>query len=885
MKLSYRILMVLLPVCAAASLHAQVTASGMVADSSGKPVAAASVTLVKKNGVILAFAITNAGGGYKLRHTAASVKDTLSVTVSALGFAKQTVALVSADQRSDFRLRGTKEVLPNVTVNSRSMLRREGDTLNYDVASFSEKQDRTIGDVIKKLPGVEVDDRGQISYGGKPINRFYIEGDNLLDGKYNIATKSIPSDAVSKVQVLENHQPAKVLKDLVPSDQAAMNIVLKDKARLRLMGTGDAAAGTPGVYNASANLMLFRKQVKFINYTKLNNTGNDLADDVTNFFGSENTPPASLMSASTAGTPDISRKRSLFNNAVLVTANDLVNLKKDWQLRINAHFLADKQFQSYRYRATYYLPNDTVRYAEALDSRKSTNTFNTQFTLTANREDYLLNNVTILENTPQEISSSLLATGNGALAQKFSGTTANISNRFNLIRKLRRGSSYELYSFLNRVSNPATLQVRPGLFAAQLNNGQPYAGLEQTGAVPTWYTENYLSFGIPGSKLKQRYRVGFNYQQQELNSLLSSEQNSGSKALVADSFINRLEWNRLRVYVQADYSYITDKIVFSLSLPLVYQNIRYTGRKQSGNLRDFPVTPRVSLRYNTGQEDFVSLGYSYGNNWGGIDQVYDGYIMRSYRDFYSNGSLLNESTSHSLSASYNFRNTLKIFFFSLGVSYSVFERNTISRQQISSLVQQASLIPFNNGYSSIATSASISKYLFPLMTTIGGKLGWSRSRANQFQNGDLLAVQNDMYVAGLNTNTKFASWLTVGYNGSFTASNASLPDGGKRSATPAVKKWLHSADAAITLSKTLTAKLAADNYTYLVPGAQDVRVTFADLYLTYYLDKLKSNIEFSLTNIMGTDEYTNVSMSANSISSAAYTIRPRMALLKCYFRF
>ena len=149
----------------------------------------------------------------------------------------------------------------------------------------------------------------------KPINRFYIDGDNLLDGKYNIATQGIPNDMVSKVQVLENHQPINALKNAVKSESAAMNIVLKDKARLKIMGNGDLALGSPSVYNTTVNTMLFKKQVKFMNYIKLNNTGVDLAYETINHFGSENQAPSSLVSATTGGNPDISRKRYLFNNA------------------------------------------------------------------------------------------------------------------------------------------------------------------------------------------------------------------------------------------------------------------------------------------------------------------------------------------------------------------------------------------------------------------------------------------------------------------------------------------------------------------------------------------------------------------------------------------
>ena len=67
------------------------------------------------------------------------------------------------------------------------------------------------------MPGIEVLDDGKILYQGKPINKYYIEGLDLLEGKYNLANKNLPHKEVTKVQVLENHQPIKVLDSLVYS--------------------------------------------------------------------------------------------------------------------------------------------------------------------------------------------------------------------------------------------------------------------------------------------------------------------------------------------------------------------------------------------------------------------------------------------------------------------------------------------------------------------------------------------------------------------------------------------------------------------------------------------------------------------------------------------
>jgi len=137
--------------------------------------------------------------------------------------------------------------------NKRPFLRTTGDTLSYKVSDFSNPQDRVIGDVIKKLPGIDVAKDGKISYNGKAISNLYIGGDNLLDDKYNIATNNIPNGVVDQVQVLQNNQPIKMLRDKVVSDDVALNLTIKKDARLQTVGQETVGAGLPGSYYADLN--------------------------------------------------------------------------------------------------------------------------------------------------------------------------------------------------------------------------------------------------------------------------------------------------------------------------------------------------------------------------------------------------------------------------------------------------------------------------------------------------------------------------------------------------------------------------------------------------------------------------------------------------------
>ncbi len=96
--------------------------------------------------------------------------------------------------------------------------------VHYDTpSSFRGKDDHYLVDVLKKLPGIEVSENGTISYRGNSINRFNIEGQDLLGNRYNQATRNLPVDAVAQVQIMENDQPIRALKDNTPSERATLN--------------------------------------------------------------------------------------------------------------------------------------------------------------------------------------------------------------------------------------------------------------------------------------------------------------------------------------------------------------------------------------------------------------------------------------------------------------------------------------------------------------------------------------------------------------------------------------------------------------------------------------------------------------------------------------
>src|SRR5690606_24785339 len=132
------------------------------------------------------------------------VPDSLSLygarlEIHHLGYKKIRIDLLPDQSRYIVLMEEQPVNLSEVEEKSRARIRSIGDTLSYDVGSFVKKEDRSIGDVIKRLPGMEVSENGQMKFNGQNIDKLYIDGDDLLGDKYNIGTKTIPYAMVKGV--------------------------------------------------------------------------------------------------------------------------------------------------------------------------------------------------------------------------------------------------------------------------------------------------------------------------------------------------------------------------------------------------------------------------------------------------------------------------------------------------------------------------------------------------------------------------------------------------------------------------------------------------------------------------------------------------------------
>ena len=194
-----------------------------------QPVFGANVLLKHSTSkATLVFDVTGDDGAFKIKTNLDS--DSLLLVVKSLTIKEHQLVIVNQSQKFLIEVEEALQEIPEFTLKSiKNPITAKNDTISYSVKGFATPNDRVIADILKRLPGIEVLDNGRILYEGRGIQKFYIEGMDLLEGKYNLANKNLPADAVESVQVLENHQPLRVLDSLVFSDRASLNLNLKRK--------------------------------------------------------------------------------------------------------------------------------------------------------------------------------------------------------------------------------------------------------------------------------------------------------------------------------------------------------------------------------------------------------------------------------------------------------------------------------------------------------------------------------------------------------------------------------------------------------------------------------------------------------------------------------
>lgn len=872
----------------------QKTISGKITNKEGDAVPSASVTIEEPGkDAIIAYGISNSKGEYKVNFNSSASQ--VEVKIKAFNHKPFQKTINNASQNINFTMESQATEIKEVVIKAKIITSR-GDTLNYDLKAFENKADRTLADVLKKMPGVEVNKDGSIIYQGKPISKFYVEGKDLMEGGYGVINNALPKDDVAKVQVLENHQPVKMLQGKVPSEDAAFNIVLKKN--VSVTGRGEVGVGmSPFLWNVKMTPMFFSKKAQWVANYKTNNNGEAVENEANllafgnRFEGRRSQAVQSgWLSINTAGVPPVDIKRYLLNNVHSFSANVLLNpfKNKEWELKANAVYVNNAVERLSSNKTTTIIDENTqfVR-DEFSQNRFYTDKVRGELIFSKNAQKGFFKNVTswnsfwqrnrgvfnrVLNNTPVLQNESI------------DSPTFSIENSLSSIvsfgEKMVNFQSYVKYQKDRQTMN------------WEVNQASKQYAFRQNFQTEALTADHSASLGLSWKNWTITPEVGLNLGFNHLNTDNAVGENGNLMTINPITNGNRLKWSSVNPYTQLGLDYKGEALSLNIRLPWNFYGISAQDdlhQKKNDINRAF-LEPSFFANYKFASfftlRAFGSINY----NLTDFGDLYYGNIYTS-PNFYANRIVpLQTNRTSSLGSTLEYRNPLNNLFFNLRYRYSENKNNLISnivRDALGNITQTMEVLetsPRNQSF-----SAEIGKYIPKAKTNISVNYGHSFRNsysAAQYLPDPVMLLRESVSTTntyGFKFNNSYFSWLSVDYLFSYGTTEFLNKTESIRSD---IKSMSHNLNTYLYPLESHTVGFFLENSSQDNAGRK-FNNTFMDLSYQYTWSKKKIDFELKWMNILNKKSFDQINISGDNrvISVNHYDLRPSQFMFTVKFNF
>ena len=856
------------------SAVAQVNVSGIVVDKeSNEPLTGASVIVKGADGKIKKYATSKGNGGFAM--SLPSVAG-CRLEVSMMSFAKQSIPLDSVKFPLTVYMEPGSTLLKEVTVKA-DRIREQGDTITYGVSAFAQAQDRSIGDVLKRMPGINVEQSGKIQYQGEYINKFYIEGSDLLGGKYGIATNGISHEDVGAVEVMENHQPMQVLSGISFSDKAAINLKLKNKAKATWSFHGDAGGGYSwqpdgAIWDGELFAMAVMPNFQNITTIKTNNIGEDLSAQATDFFASRRgTDLSRYVGVSLPGVPNLSRKRTLFNRSALVSTNAL------WKLgRGEVKAQIDYSFN----RVTAEAANVTTYFLDGLGGRDMSRPYGDggnlvivedrngvdrshslsgKFIYELNQKTAFINN-TLKTNIDWD-DVRLGVTGSLPNDQTASLPDYYVGNDFKLIKRF---NGKHLVTFISKnewESLPQTLSV-------SMNDGL----MRQQVKDHAFYTHESAAYAFSVKGITISLEGGVKGYFRTLNTELPDMPEE-----IPGETTNVLNTNYLTVYATPKFEYWVKRVNFSLSAPVSFAH--YTFDKAIANRSEVYFSPSLSMNWKPNNRFSMSVSGGTGRSPMDLNMIQPGYVMTNYRSFRRGVDDFYNSSSQRVSGSLSYKHTRRGIFANARVMQSWSHRPYTLAQQLYGDYVVYSYTDAKSDGQMLMASGNIGKTLDFMRGSANITGLFSRNESHLISENTNVNSVGTSWSVGAKINGAPLRWLSFDYRFSWASSRMSM-NGTNAS-------WLGNMENELLLNimphKKWEWHISGEHYRNELTADQFKNVFLLDTKVIYKLNK-RLELSASLSNIFNQRTYNYTTYNQLTSFESQRWLRGRELLISISLR-
>lgn len=862
-----------------------VKCEGTVKDAKGAPLEMANVIAFKKGTNFLqSYSITDTKGNYKL-----SLEDGESYTfkISYLGYvtknAEISIGAKSADVIYNFVLDQANESLKEVNITYEMPVKIVGDTIIYNSDSFTNGTEKKLEDVLKKLPGIEIDDNGEVEVEGIKVQKVLVEGKAFFDGDSKVATKNIPASAIDKIQVLKNYNEVSGMKGVTNNeDNIAINIKLKAGKKRFWFGEVNAGVGDNEKYLAKPKLFYYSPEKSINILADVNNIGEapftmrdyfrftgglrggmsgsgtsfNVTSGGTGFMTAQNNRAQEIISKFGALNFGLSPKKSIdFNGFAIVNDSETNMLTKSSTVynKLNLTEVSDnKATQGSKLGilkfSTNYNPNTNVHIDYDIFGKISEQTEFQDVTSTSRSAD------TYKEEKPFSLN------------QNFNlYYTIDDKNIFSAEMQHLYQKDKPLY---NSMATTQPFVLIPTSDAESIFDILQNRKLS-TNKLDAKFDYYYLL--TPKSNIN--ISLGSTFSKQNLTSHISQNLDNGTVLNFDETNLNNdVDFNFSDVFLGVHYKMVAGKFTFNPGVSLHQYSTKDTQLGTENKNDQTKLLPDLYLNYQFKSSQSLRFNYGITTQFSDVDNVNEGYILSNYKSLTKGNRELENALYSKYSLSFFSFSMFSFTNINASINYTSKENSVKNNTQLVGIDRISYPVNSNLADESLSANFRYQKTYSRLKTNLSANI--SNSIFNNIVNDQDIKSESlsHNYQGSIATKFKTAPNFEIGYQKSFnnyTNSNSETD------------RPFANIEISFLKSFIFTSDYSYYNYKNTFENSNNKTAnTYSFLNANLYFQQKDSKWEFkvsasNLTNntSMNTDSYNEIS---DSNSTSIYYIQPRL---------
>lgn len=772
-----------------------------------------------------------------------------------------------------------------ITANNKPFTIKK-DTVSYNVKKYSDGTERKIEEIIKKLPGVEVNNiSGEIKYNGKSIETVLLEGDNLFGYNYSLGTKNINVGIVNQIQAIENYSENPLLKGIENDGKVVLNLKLK-KGKMDLSGNVDLASGLLNsnkfAVNVNANLLGISKKFKSFTTLSHNNTGtNNSPFDYFGYrFNLEQLKDDDFLSNKIIPETRFSNifedERVNINNQFFGNFNSIYKINRNLKLKTNFYYINDIITNNQSVINKYSFNNESLILTDDTRKIKEPSKYRGDFEIKYNitksslleydlhiQKENIKTNGTIISNKNTNIST-YLDSRNNFIKQKLL-YTKKLSNN--------KALQFEILQSFNTI--PQDYKVTH-LFDNQLNIKNDN---QECSSSKKYYLMKAVLLGSTVSNNKYTFSIGGDLNISDVKSQLYSEYNN--QPTLYNNSKNSVKYSKRNLFQLTTYNMTLHnwKFFFSTKFRILNQNITDNNDTVIKNIKGI-FEPSLSIKYRLNSVSFFLGSMSYNKRSNTDRHLYSDIILIDNRTIINNLSSLKLQSISNFGLYYFLNDLFNQFQINLGLFYQKSGGNYFTKNSINENMTQITYFFSPHNINSLNFNFQSAKYISFLESTL--KINFSYSN-NQYVNivNDSELRNNSSQLLKFKLFYKTAFDILINFENSINFGNSisknnsnqfinkSFNDSFKVILSP-VKQW-H-----ILLS-----------YNYHLPSLtkKSVKYVFLDASIRYKPKRKKFELDIIAKNLLNKSYFEQIQTTDYSTNIYKFDILPRYFLLNYTYNF